>query len=273
MPTLTLEDCELPSAWGLQKVYVTMCHPDEARWREELLTILGVQWLEAYATVSDHAMIAFITQHCFNPTIPWRVLRDAPPQAEVLARAGKAHTRGSSAGDILMFMLQIQVGEYPPSVSKAIFLMQEMLTDGQRPAGKGLPASRKEIYKIWGAYKSVAHFWAAFNLVGTSKIDTPSIPAPLDEYRKDRRKWLQTSLMSGRNLPPFLRFLAMADLFRYWGIQKTPGHQHTPTPLLDPMTTWHCKVPGRVPPLAMQIPPPTDAAKNLLENYKANARF
>jgi hypothetical protein len=253
MPILTLAPWELETGWAACRVFATMVHPENERWRQELLAIFGVQCLADLEDAGETAAVEFYTQHIFNPTVGVRVLRHAPPQEGVFARVAKAGYGGGVAGDILLFMIQMQMAGYLPSVEKAVFLMKTRLAEGQTPAGKTLPASRKEILKAWVGYKSVAHFWAAFNLEFTIKFDGLYTPGGLESQETPHER-PHICLLS-TELPVFLNFLTVLECLGLWGSVQSPSHQRTPTPWLDPTTTWYCEVPGIWPDLLPRSDP------------------
>ena len=154
--------------------------------------------------------------------------------------------------------------------------MRAHLAEGRQQTGQKLPGSQKEIYKAWKTYKSVAPFWAAFNLK-FSQEDMDGIwtagATPLRQGTPDERL---RSCWSP-NIPRFLLFLRLAHHFREWGCAHAPRHTRNPRPWLDPMTTWLWEAPDVIPDLTCCIhvsaEPLTNEAQTLLKSYRAQTRF
>jgi len=171
MPILTLNASDLDTGWAFFKVLATMVHPDNPRYREELLAIVWAHALpRVIETIKDPGIKEtreIATQTFFllpirDPITAIQVLRQAPSEDTVYARLKKAFYQGYVAGRLLQLMISIQMTGYAPSLEKAVFLMERILFEARTQTGKKVPHSRKEIYKAWGAFKSVAHFWSAF---------------------------------------------------------------------------------------------------------------
>jgi hypothetical protein len=301
MRILTLNAFDLDIGWALFKVVATMVHPENARARAEFLAIRWAGILartkDAFkeAGVKDAGEIATLVSFRLpigDPAAAIQLLCQASSEDKVSYQTARAFYGGYVAGRILQLMIQMQMTGYAPSVEKAVFVLEHMLAEARTLSGKKVPRSRKELYKAWRAFKSVAHFWAVFYIkypqdqvepLGTTGLQehqltglcTTGVFQSAEPYHERFPKHL-VSLLSTKP-PVLLVFLSEAEWFLHWGSNHSPQHQRNPSPWLDPSTTWRCTVaginPDRLPWVAMTLPPLTDDARAVLLRYKANNRF
>jgi hypothetical protein len=288
MRILRLDAGDLDSGWAFFKVIAAMLHPENARAREEFLAIiwarLSAHVKEGITDAGERAAIASFLLSICDPFAVIQVLRQAPSEDKVFQQLPRAFYAGYVAGRLLQLMMQMQESGYAPSVEKAVFVLEHLLAEARTLSGKKVPRSRKELYKTWRAYKSAAHFWAAFYIRYPQDQVEALATAGTPEYQLTglwttgvfRFPTHLVSLLSLKS-PVLLAFLSQAEGFRCWGSDHAPLHQHKPRPWLDPHTTWQCTVagitPDRLPWVTRSAPSLTDDARAVLLRYKANDRF
>ena len=133
------------------------------------------------------------------------------------------------------------------SISKAVHLFENIVETPD------IPTSRKEILRIWGTFKPVAHFCAAFmSLVVAAKTQS--------DYEQD-------TLLQGMFIDGLGRFLSFAREFQEFGTGFYA--QGTKKPMLPPDETWLIPQGLRLPPAKIRPRPLTDHELEVLEQYRA----
>jgi hypothetical protein len=150
-------------------------------------------------------------------------------QAEVFQRAREVGCRGSVAGEALIIIRQMAEHGQRGSVNKACDILAKAGKAGRLTGGHmriGFTNSKALRDKAWVPYRSVAHLWAAHNLMWSFRWnETPDGERPLMSWYEDRLD--------------LERFLGIAEDFRQWAEAYIPhvGHQKG-IPLLSPDGTW-----------------------------------
>lgn len=152
-----------------------------------------------------------------------RALLDSPSLKTVNSRLETAFFIGSTVGDMLSVQLACAI-HHPQhlGVNKAAHLKSVDLKDS-RPHQRRVSTEIPKIKRWWSEFRSVAHFWAAFQLWNLDLDQDPGF-----------------SPFHSESLP---NFLAAAEWFRQMGEQCfSKGQRSRQGPLLDPTKTWW--VPG-----------------------------
>jgi hypothetical protein len=158
------------------------------------------------------------------------------------------------SGDLLLHIINAAL--YSPtdaSLERAIRVWCEDQARGKTHEGRGVAASPRSVKSAWSRFKPVAHLCAAWRL---SHIQSAAEWDPTDPET-------------------LLRFLAVAEGLREFGEWHRPpsgrtGSKPSRTPTLDPETTWKLPPDLTIPPVVLSVPPLTEFARKVLENYRAD---
>jgi len=153
---------------------------------------------------------------------------------EVFQMARTPWQRGSIAGEVLIVIASLAQHHGGGSVNKACHILAEAGKAGVLTSGlASLYTHQKTIHKLaWEPYWSVAHLWAAHNLMQNFRVSEEArIAHPLRPWWTDR--------------DGFTRFLGFAEAWRAWGESYIPHGRKKYGPLLLPQETW--RVPDGTP--------------------------
>jgi hypothetical protein len=214
-----------------------MIFPASPARREEYQAIkLAQRYAHGLASIDTHpAMLipAFFSQ----------ILQPLKRGPSYWKMRGHAMIRGHIAGQLLILIKQMDEAGYGGSITKAIPVYVEYAkTKSER--SRFIPASDNSFWKpIWSAYQSVAHLWAAVQLLRGKD--------PLQLLRaKVIPEWRGLASPEG-----FSVFLAYAKHWWHFGINHIAAHQPgPPMPTLSKQETW--TVPPGFPPDTVDFPVP-----------------
>jgi hypothetical protein len=181
-------------------------------------------------------------------------------QAEVVQRAREAACRGSVAGEALIITRQMAEHRQRGSVNKACDILAKAGGDG-RLTGGHMPIrytnSKALRAEAWVPYRSVAHLWAAHNLMWSFRWNE----TPDGEYPK--LSWYQHPI-------DLERFLAIAEDFREWAEAYIPhAGQRKGAFLLSSNETWRISAEIPLPKSCITPPPLGTSYDKYLKTYKS----
>ena len=81
----------------------------------------------------------------------------------------KRFWQGTTAGAVLIWLMQIDRDAPPASVNKAMAALEDHLQEATYADGSYGPRSLREIQKAWSEYKPVVHLWAALFALSSSR--------------------------------------------------------------------------------------------------------
>lgn len=149
----------------------------------------------------------------------YKELADSPSRAEIVLQMRRAAVRGSNAGGVLLFIWAMRkLGVRDVGVKKVYEILSEYLASEGSLLRIVTPAahSSSTIRDDHRAFRSVAHLWAALNLLAQSQ-DEP----------------IARGLRAALEADPF-RFMALAEYFRnYAESHRTSPRKKAPL-LLEP---------------------------------------
>src|SRR5262249_13496497 len=186
------------------RILATMIYPQDDRSREELLATLVARFYamtidtpEAWTQPPSVAQVGLLL-----------LARDrGGSQDDVFQGVHQVAPRGSVAGEALMLIRQMAAHGDEGSVNKACHILAQA-GKAKRLTGGGMripftnPTALRD--NAWMPYRSVAHLWAAHNLMWNFRwAETPD-GAPISIT------WYEST-------PDLERILALAENFRQWG--------------------------------------------------------
>lgn len=135
-----------------------------------------------------------------------------------------------------------------PSLNKSTYVIQEWAKDTTYTDGAEMLVSNGTIATIWKKYRSVAHFWAAFQIAQSYPLDKSADP------------------LSAEAFPKFLRLAA--ELFAF-GCEFIPfrTNDSIKKPLLDSAESWY--LPEFIARLRLKPDRLPDRLIEILATYKA----
>jgi hypothetical protein len=214
MPDLELNGNSFDAFW----MYASMAHPDNERYREELVAALVCRCILDSKNDEDSGDVEI-------PGSVLRTLLNAPSYENVIKRATNAADGGSVAGDVLLYVAEMHLTKHKePSVRKAIYLAEDYLANAANGYGKKGASSDISIRKHWEKYKPVAHLWAAMRMLQLKENNPHAFEFGI-------------MLTDGLEL-----FLAIAEGFRNFGEKFVPSRPKNPESILARDKTW--KVPS-----------------------------
>jgi hypothetical protein len=225
------------------RIQATMVYPIDGERRAELNATLVFTY---YDTIRDDptAWEREPTPSELYPLFHARHLGGS--QAEVFQRAREVARRGSVTGEALIIIRQMAEHGQDGSVNKACDILAKAGKAGRLTGGHMLiPYANSKALRAeaWVPYRSVAHLWAAHNLMWSFRWnETPDSECP-------NVTWYEHPI-------DLKRFLAIAEDFRAWAEAYIPhvGHRGG-TSLLSPNETW--RMPAEIPlPDEGMTPPP-----------------
>jgi len=182
-------------------------------------------------------------------------LSAAPSLEKVLEGMYSKVWPGSIAGDILCYMLQMEISGIAPSVNKSIALVADYLRGATTSQGHGGPQSERYIRAAWEEFKPVSHFWLAFRIW------------QFDEGATDHR--LGPEWFSPLDVESLRAFLALAEHLADLVRPRPQGKRRSP---LDPADFW--RTPSMIElPKDVSFEPPglEDWALEVLRRYRRRA--
>lgn len=191
------------------------------------------------AVMSAGATLAYWLQ----PHGGFTSLCSAPGSEEVLEKFFTRVWPGSIAGDILCYMLQMEVSGIAPSVNKGVAIVVDYLRGATTATGRGGPCSERYIRAAWEEFKPVAHFWLAYRIW------------QFDEGAIDHR--LGPEWFSPLDVESLRAFLALTELLAGQVQPRPQGKRRSP---IDPADFW------RVPP-AIELPQDVSFERPGLEDW------
>lgn len=248
MPLLNcLDESMLCAGMAEFQLFTIMAYPTDEVSRAEFLDVLQA-WLVELSRRPNHPVV-WLRQP--SPADFMQLLRrrdQGPAAQDVWRRAGDAYAKGSVAGEALMLIRQLTVhGPNRGSVNRACHILAEAgkaskWTSGCWPIPFRNPTSLRD--KAWTPYKSVAHFWTAFNILVQERFqDGQGQPV---EYP------IQQPLHDPED---FIILLTVAEEYRRFGETHIPHGQKIAT--LSPHETWQVPPDIALPPFTASIPPIT----------------
>jgi hypothetical protein len=208
------------------RIMATMYYPVDGERRTELHATLAFTY---YDTIRNDPSV-WEQQPTLTELYPlFHVRHLGGSQAEVFQRAREVACRGSVAGEALIIIRQMAEHGQDGSVNKACDILAKAGKAGRLTGGHTLiPYANSKALRAeaWVPYRSVAHLWAAHNLLWSFRWnETPDGERP-------RASWYENS-------SDLERFLALAEDFRQWGEGYIPHARHKEVaPLLSPYETW-----------------------------------
>lgn len=131
-----------------------MAFPNDQTMREKYLAVrYGRLFLD---TAKDSEL-----DNISMPTSMLELLLSSPVEGDILVASHQSTVHGSIAGEILLFLLEMQAGEERPSINKAIHLAEDYFSRAADAAGKKPPTSDRTLRAAWSRFANVAHLWAA----------------------------------------------------------------------------------------------------------------
>jgi hypothetical protein len=178
-------------------------------------------------------------------------------------RRGRAMLHGHTAGQLLILIKQMEDGEYEGSVTQAIRAYGRYATTMHAEGiYRYFPRGHAKLWEIWNNYKSVAHLWAAVQLLRGK-----------DPLRLLRGKVIPQ--WGGLTSPQgFQLFLAYAEFWRHFGITHiaVPTHRHDPAPVVSDVETWTVPAGFALPPVDFPVPALPDPVKAGLDEEEEQKR-
>jgi hypothetical protein len=241
------------------RIIAIMTYPSDEAHRAELHHTLAV----AFYNVAKDDHTAWTRQP--EPTQVYALLGVRHHEASdtaVFQTARTAWQRGSVAGDVLLLIATLARQHGGGSVNKACHILAEAGKAGDRTSGLfpivyTTPKSMRN--EAWTPYRSVAHLWAAQNL--------------MENFRVQQEPLNDLPLMSWvTNRDEFERFLGFAEALRAWGESYIPHGRQREGPTLLPQETW--RVPDEIPlseEYSVAPPPLPPRYHGYLATYKARA--
>jgi hypothetical protein len=237
------------------RILATMFYPSDANRRADLhATLVGT----FYNTIRDdpHAWTREPTNTEMFPLFHARHLGGS--QGEVFQRAREVAYRGSVAGEALIIIRQMAEYGQGGSVNKACDILAKAGKAGRLTGGHvqiRYANSKALRAEAWVPYRSVAHLWAAHNLMWSFRWnETP-------EGERPSPSWYEHS-------SDLERFLAIAEDFRQWAEGYIPHARHKEqAPILSPGETWHIPAETPLPKICLTPPPLGPWYEQFLQTY------
>gem|GEM_PF-5002746 len=253
--------------YDFETVWATMAHPrDEtarlhymARSRERFAAEIEKKMTEQTETPMTKEQAAMATGlhlgFWLAPIGGFPTLTEAPPYPEVVERQQRSAWPGCAAGDVLLYLLQIDAAGIPSSVNKAVFVARDYLQGAKDGEGENIGASERYIRQCWEDFKPVAHLWAAYRVWQFN--DDP-------EGREGPESFSPFQMDSLRP------FLALSEKLADLGAAHVAHGRREPT--LAPDQLW--RVPERIqlPDVTFTIPSLAGWIADALKRYKAPSR-
>jgi hypothetical protein len=238
------------------RILATMFYPSDANRRAELHATLVAAF---YDTIRDdpHAWTREPTNTEMFPLFHARHLGGS--QAEVFQRAREVVCRGSVAGEALIIIRQMAEHGQGGSVNKACDILAKAGRAGRLTGGHiEIPfANSKSLRTMaWVPYRSVAHLWAAHNLLWSFRWNETT------DGERPSVSWYE-------HPSDLERFLAIAEDFRRWGERYIPHARHKEhEAILRPIETWRTPAETPLPAVCLTPPPLGPYYQQLLQTYE-----
>lgn len=249
-------------------LWAVMAYPRDERLRHELMARLKLQTIasveremlqeagdDAEATRAAVLTAGATLAYWLQPHGGFTALSEAPGLNEVMESFFSRVWPASIAGDILCYMLQMEVSGITPSVNKGIAIVADYLRGATTAMRRGGPRSERYIRAAWEEFKPVAHFWLAYRVW------------QFDEGSVDHRfgpEWF-----SPLDVESLGAFLALAELLANQVRARPQGRRRSP---IDPADFWRVppaiELPGNV---SFERPGLEDWAVEVLRRYRRRA--
>ena len=168
----------------------------------------------------------------------------------------KRFWQGTTAGAVLIWLMQIDRDAPPASVNKAMVVLEEYLQGATYADGSYRPRSLREIQKAWSEYKPVVHLWAALFALS---------------FREKNRATFDVDVLRSFFTELLPDFLAAAEHFLRFGADfHSPGQRK---PLLTCSEVWQLPQGVSLPPFDITLPPLADQTFKILQKYRAPIRL
>jgi hypothetical protein len=258
MPTFDLAGwSETHAAASGLRILATMIHPTDEDLRTELhAALIGA----LYDTIRNDPK-AWRREPTIEAVYPLSLARHQGGSMEdVLKRAPDAANRGSVAGEALIITRQMAEDRQPGSVNKACDILAKSGNAGGLTGGHmRIPFANSMSLRTqaWVPYRSVAHLWAAHDLMWSSCWNA----APAGE--RPPVSWYEHS----SDLEQFLR---IAEDFRRWGGGYIPRARQTEQEsILRPIETWRLPAEVSLPAGRLVLSPLDPYYQRLLQTYES----
>ena len=221
-----------------------MLYPSDAKRRREHHNVILANTV--YQAPESNPQITLIPRN-------HRELIHMPSLEEILTRESEAGRRGSVAGDILLFLLEmVETGVKEPSLRKAIFLAEDYHKSTRFGDGSKAGSSDRVLRKYWREYQPVAHFWAAYRMC---------------QFSSDQNLWDAKTQVFG---PGFRIFLALSKHLLKMGRAFKPSRFKEPVPFFQLSKVWRIPPNFPLPTVSPTIPDLPNWMSVRLKTYKRN---
>jgi hypothetical protein len=257
MPTFDLTGwSETHAAASGLRILATMIHPTD----EDLRTELHAALIAALYDVIRDDPDAWTREPTIEVVYPLLLARHlGGSKEEVFQRARDATRRGSVAGEALIIIRQMAEHGQAGSVNKACDILARAGRAGRLTGGHvQIPFANSMSLRTqaWVPYRSVAHLWAAHNMMWSSCRNA----APDGE--RPPVSWYERS-------PDLERFLAIAEDFRRWREGYIPpARQKEQESILRPIETWRIPAEVSLPAGRLVLSPLDPYYQRLLQTYE-----
>ena len=256
MPEFDLENWTPErTSQSMDMLWPIMIFPASPARREEYQAIkLAQRYAHGLASIDTHP--AMLTPAFFSQIL--QPLKRGPSYWKM---RGHAMIRGHIAGQPLILIKQMDDAGYGGSITKAIPVYVEYAKTKSKRS-RFIPASDNSFWKpIWSAYQSVAHLWAAVQLLRGKDplqlLKAKEIPKSCDPSSQDG----------------FLILLAYAKHWWDFGINHVAAHQPgPPTPTLSEQKTWTVPPGFSLPTVDFPVPALPDELRQISDTKPWTAR-
>jgi len=249
-------------------LWAVMAYPRDERLRHELMARLKLlaiipveqEMLLGAGDDPEARRTAVLTTgatlaHWLQPHGGFAALSAAPALNEVLEGMFSKVWPASIAGDILCYLLQMEISGISPSVNKGIAIVVDYLRGATTAAGRLGPRSERYIRAAWEDFKPVSHFWLAYRIW---QFDDESI---------DHR--LGPEWFSPLDVESLRTFLALAELLANQVQPRPQGRRRSP---INPADFWRVPSTIELPQdISFERPGLEDWALEVLRRYRRRA--
>ena len=240
-----------------------MCYPKNSIRRHELHAALVAEY---YLRVSEDpvAWSRPLSSEDLRPLLKAR--HEGRSFKEVVRTMRDTNQKGALAGAVLLMIRWVSAHGHQGSVLKACYIHAELAKRAKAIKGTAVTVGVTEIThsttqgtmeKAWSPYKTVAHFWAAYNVMRNQYMERDAegvIVPPVDRWFEDT--------------DAFLKFLAIAENFRRFGESYIP--RPAAEPVLAAHSTWRVPEHVHLPDVGPFEPPPLlPEIRDALKSYRA----
>ena len=198
----------------LQAILAVMAYPDDEDARAD--RFWAPVWAHRLAGTQDDEVMEI-------RKLELQAMLYADGLEKILKKAGKQFRKAQISGHLLVLAFALDGSGEEPSLRKAMHLAErhyKRIYKRDREVVKHSPAT---LWKAWKDFRSVAHLWGAFTILLFWYQQTADRPEAIEE------------VLTEENL---LEFVGIAQQLYSRGVELVAGHQHEPTPLIDPDSAW-----------------------------------